>query len=57
MTKYYRRAGTIAYRYIIQAEIEKIELKVPTAGPYPQRYSVILKRGIQAFWIKISWHF
>jgi len=46
MTKYYRRVGTTAFRFQIEAHIQKIELKVPTTNPYPQRLSVIFKRGL-----------
>lgn len=45
MTKYYRRVGTTAFRFILEVEIQKIELKVPATNPYPQRVSVIFKRG------------
>jgi len=49
MTKYYRRVGTTAFRFIIEAHIQQIELKVPTTNPYPQRLSVIFKRGLFRF--------
>lgn len=56
MSKYYRRIGTIAYRFVIEAHIKKIELKLPSTGPNSQRVSVILKQGIDLMITIIRWY-